>query len=136
MLRAFKAWIIGWLPARVPLVTGRERVLRRWVVNHADRDAKTARWLLKSFKHVIEVNPAKFFAFEENGVLVPVEIWNEFSFPHRRLEDSCMFALLNCSWENGDLKLSVEDQRRGKNTHLFVATNSDDDALLLSLLFS
>lgn len=86
-----------------------------------------------NFKHIIVVDSQKFFNHSEPFGWVPVKSFNEFCYPQKgALDDCCLWLFDRGEWRDDGLFHLTEF---GGDV-VFVATNNDDDAVLISLRYS
>ena len=128
-----KDWILDkWITWR----TGKDRAQREWEAwyeENVDYRASNIPTMFRNFKHVIEVNPDKFFNPHEPFAWVPNEDAKQYFWPKRKLGENCVWRFERVSWTNW-LKCWYIDEMGGGD-HVFVATNSDKDAMMIALKY-
>jgi hypothetical protein len=134
MLAEIKEDIIDWYLTRK---TGKSKKQREWEawyevnVNYRARDITD---MFKNFTHIIEVNPDKFFNLHEPFGWVPCVEAKQYFWPQRELGDNCVWRMERVMWDKWDSRWRLNEL--GGGDHVFVATNSDDDAVMIALKYS
>lgn len=89
--------------------------------------------MLKNFKHVIDVDWNKFIV--DGGLCwVPRPDARQYFWPHRPLGENCVWIMERVSWNPWDRRWHL-DEITGEDK-VFVATNSDEDAVMIKLKWS
>ena len=116
--------------------TGKDASQREWdawcdaIIN---RRAHTVENYYYKFKHIIEVDPAKVFDTTCPFGWTYVEDFHQFAFPSRELGNNTMCDWFRCihgpdgQWHINEI---------GGGDHLFAATNSDADAIVIALKYT
>lgn len=113
--------------------TTEQRQWEAWYEDNVNYRATKINDMFKKFKHVIVVDSSKFFQFDPFS-WVPCEDAKQYLWPQRELGDNAVWRferVINCpatawQWEINEL---------GGEDHVFVATNSDRDAMMIALKF-
>ena len=115
--------------------TGKTREQREWEawyeVNVVYR-ASTIKNMFMNFKHIIEVNPDKFFQFDPFA-WVPAEDAKQYFWPCRSLGENCVWRFERVIKNHWDGLLHI-DELGGADT-VFVATNNERDAMMIALKY-
>lgn len=116
--------------------TGKDRATREWEawyeVNVVYR-ANTIKNMFMHFDHVVVVNPDKFFQFDPFA-WVPCEEAKQYMYPARPLGENCVWRFERVCWNQWQQEWICDSM--GGEDKVFVATNSDEDALMISLRWS
>ena len=134
MLNNLKERIVDWYLTNRTGKTKAEREWEAWYEQNVNFRATRIKDMFKNFKHVIIVSPDKFFKFDPFA-WVPTDDAKQYFWPARPLGENCVWRferVINCpatayEWEVNEL---------GGADTVFVATNSDHDALLISLKYA
>lgn len=117
--------------------TGKSKEQREWEawyeVNVVYR-ASTIENMFMHFEHVITVNPEKFFNPHEPFAWVPNHDAKQYFWPQRKLGENCVWRFERVRKDQWDNKLHL-DEFGGADT-VFVATNSERDAIMISLKYA
>lgn len=111
-----------------------QRAWEEWYENNVNYRANTIEDMFKNFKHVIIVNTDKFTDPTWPFDWVPNPEASEYFWPQRPPETTCVwrFERVNPhSWKTG-----WEINGMGGQDLIFVATNSDEDAVMIALRWS
>jgi len=113
--------------------TGKSRTEREW----EDWYDKNVNWrannitdMFKNFKHVIEVDATKFL-WDEGTVWAPHPAAQQYFYPQRSLGENCVWRLERVSWSDWQKRWIINGI--GSEDRVFVATNSDEDAVMIAL---
>lgn len=90
--------------------------------------------MFKNFKHIIEVDKDLFFDCSDPFSWVPNQSAKQFFFPYRPTETTCVWRIEEVIWNPWTRdwhKVSL-----GGEFKAFVATNSDEDAVMVSLRYA
>lgn len=116
--------------------TGKTRAQRDWEawyeLNVVYR-AHTIDNMFYKFKHVIEVDWRKFIT-DDGLAWVPVEDARQYFWPQRPLGENAVWRIERVLWDQWDRSWHLNDI--GGEDKVFVATNSDSDAIMLALYYS
>ena len=117
--------------------TGKTRKQREWeawyeiTVNYRANDITD---MFKNFQHVIEVDFWKFTTDGGLGCPVPVQDARQYFWPKRPLGKNCVWRMERVSWNPWDQRWHL-NEIAGED-RVFVATNSDEDAIMIKLRWS
>ena len=128
------AWIVDkYLTWR----TGKDRIQRTWeewyktTVNWRASDINR---MFENFKHIIVVDHEKFFDLSEPFGWVLREDAEQYCYPNRELDDCIVWKFERVIWDSWDKSWHISGL--GDEDILFVATNNDTDAMMLTLRYS
>lgn len=129
-----KEYIVDkWLTYR----TGKNKAEREWSAwydNNVNWLAHDITDMFKNFKHVIIVDSHKFTNPHEPFAWVPCEDAKQYFWPQRPVETTCVWRFERVIWNEWDNRWHINEF--GGGDHIFVATNSDADAVMLSLKYA
>lgn len=135
MVLEFKEWVVDKYLTWRTGYNKEQRKYREWYYAHVVVRATAINNMFEKFKHVLIVDPDKFIDHAEPFGLVPVEQARSYFWPNRPIETTCVWRferVINCpatAWQWEINELGGEDK-------IFVATNDDHDALMISLMYS
>lgn len=116
--------------------TGKGKEQREWEawyeVNVVYR-ASTIPNMFQHFKHVIEVDADKFMDLSEPFSWVPCEDAMQYFWPHRELGNNAVWRIERVMWDKWENCWFINGL--GDEDKVFVATNNDRDAMMISLKF-
>ena len=135
MVLEFKEWIVDKYLTWRTGYNKEQRKYREWYYTHVVVRATEIDNMFGRFKHVLIVDPDKFFDYAEPFGWVPVEQARSYFWPNRPIETTCVWRFeraMRCPstgnrWAINEL---------GGTDTVFVACNSDEDALMISLLYA
>lgn len=118
--------------------TGKDKSTREWDAwyrTNVNFRATRIKDMFKNFKHIIIVNPDKFTNPNEPFAWVPCDDAKQYFWPQRPVETTCVWRFervtnapsTNNEWVLNDI---------GGEDHIFVATNSEKDAMMIALKYS
>lgn len=111
-----------------------QRTWEAWYETNVVYRASTIDNMFMHFKHIIVVDPDKFFDWCEPFCYVPTENARQYFWPQRKLGNNAVWRFERVTWNQWDQQWHVNGL--GDRDKVFVATNSDEDALLISLRYS
>ena len=114
-------------------VTGKTRERREWEAWQQvtiNQRAETIQDMFKNFRHVIEVDPEKFLV-DHAIVWVPHPDARQYFWPQRELGDNCVWTTQRVFWDIRTNSWSINEI--GGEDRVFVATNNDEDAIMIAL---
>ena len=114
--------------------TRAEREYIKWNDETVVHRAHTIENRFMSFKHIIEVDYAKWFDLAEPFGYVPCHRAKSYMWPTRQLGNNAVYYHARGYRDRWDNKFHFEDMFGGDS--LFVATNNDRDAIMIALTFS
>jgi hypothetical protein len=116
--------------------TGKDKKQREWEawyeVNVVYR-ASTIPNMFMHFKHVIIVSPNKFFDLCEPFAYVPNEDARQYFWPARKLGENAVWRFERVMWNQWTKEWDINGL--GDRDKVFVATNSDKDAMMIALKY-
>ena len=117
--------------------TGKNKAQREWEawydVNVVYR-ANTIENMFMNFKHIIEVSPDKFFDPYEPFAWVPNKDARQYFWPQRNLDETCIWRFERVRKDQWDNRWHIDEL--GGGDHVFVATNNEQDALLIAMKYA
>jgi len=129
-----KEWIVDkWLTWR----TGKTRDEREWDAWYNENVnwlSPTISSMFEKFKHVIVVDADKFMDPREPFTWVPNKEANEYFWPVRKLGENCVWRFERVYWHIGAQDWVVNGM--GDRDSIFVATNNDQDAIMITLKYT
>ncbi len=116
--------------------TGKTKVEREWEAwyeQNVNYRATRIKDMFRNFEHIIMVDPDKFFKFDP-FVWVPCDNAKQYFWPARPLGENCVWRferVINApstawEWEINEL---------GGYDRVFVATNNEQDAIMIALKY-
>ena len=116
--------------------TGKNQAEREW----SDWYDCTVNWrasditdMFKNFKHVIEVDTDKFTNPYEPMAWVPCPDAKQYFWPQRGLGNNAVWRFERVTWNRWDRRWHIS--ALGGEDKIFVATNSDKDAMMIALKY-
>ena len=115
--------------------TKSEREWEAWYEQNVNYRATRIKDMFKHFEHIIIVDPDKFFNHHEPFAWVPNKDAKQYFWPQRPLETTCVWRferVINCpatAWQWEINELGGEDK-------VFVATNNEQDALMIAMKYA
>ena len=124
--------------------TGKSRAVREWEATQKQARRDWEAWyntnvnwrayditnMFENFKHVIEVSTDKFL-WDGGLDWVPHPDAKQYFWPHRPLGENCVWRLERVSWNPWEKRWNI-NEIAGEDK-VFVATNSDEDAIMITL---
>jgi hypothetical protein len=117
--------------------TGKDRSTREWeawyernVVYRAGNIPN----MFMHFKHVIVVDANKFFDLCEPFAYVPCKDARQYFWPARELGDNAVWRFERVIWNQWQNQWDINGM--GDRDKVFVATNSDRDAMMIALKYA
>lgn len=117
--------------------TGKDKETRLWEawydanVNYRANDITN---MFEKFKHVIIVDHNKFFDPYEPMAWVPHEQSKQYFWPNRELGNNAVWRFERVYWNEWDQRWHISGI--GDGDKVFVATNNDEDATMIALLYT
>lgn len=134
MLAKLKERIVDWYLTKRTGKNKAEREWAAWYEANVVYRATTIDNMFMHFKHVIEVKPDLFFDPYEPFAWVPNKSAKQFFWPQRELGNNCVWRFERVMWNPWDQRWHINEI--GGGDHVFVATNNDHDALMISLRYA
>lgn len=132
--KSVKERIVDWYLTRK---TGKDKSQREWEawyeLNVVYR-ASSINNMFRHFKHIIVVDPEKFFDHCEPFDYVPKEDAMQYFWPHRELGNNAVWRYERVIWDSWAGTWYVNGL--GDRDKVFVATNNDSDAVMLTMKYS
>lgn len=129
--------ILDWLKDKyLTWRTGKEKTQREWEAWYETNvvyRASTIDNMFMHFKHIIIVDPNKFFQFDPFAY-VPCEDAKQYLWPHRELDNNAVWRIERVIWDRWSNSWMVNGL--GDEDIVFVATNNDRDAMMIALKYS
>jgi hypothetical protein len=116
--------------------TGKDKAQRdweKWREENIVLAAHDVQNYFMNFKHIIEVNPAKIWNHAEPFGWVTCEEFKQYEFPAKPLGSNAVANWFRGDWDQWSNRFRIDDCF-GKD-HVFVATNSGEDAVMIALKF-
>ena len=117
--------------------TGKDKSQREWEawydVNVVYRASDITNMFMH-FDHIIEVNWNKFFSHEEMGWWVPCASAKQYFYPQRELGNNAVWRIERVTKDRWDKRWHI-NEFSGEDK-VFVATNNEQDALMIALKYS
>jgi hypothetical protein len=115
----------------------RQRDHDEWYTNTVNYHARDITDMFKNFKHVIIVNPDLFLDLSYPFGWVPVQDARQYFYPVRQLTETCVWRFERVSWNQWDSRWHLWHlDEIGGEDKVFVACNSDEDAVMLALKYA
>jgi hypothetical protein len=111
--------------------TKEERDWEEWYYSTVHWNARNITDMFKNFKHVISVDIEKFMNLHEPITWVPCEDAMQYFWPARPIGENCIWRYERVYWNSWDNRWVI-DEFVGEDK-VFVATNSDRDAVMIAL---
>lgn len=105
-----------------------------WYDRHINRRATDIENYFQNFKHIIHCNYNKVLT--EHAPMygfIPNQEFLSFVYPNRPLGEHCEYIIVCGEWNQWDGRFHIHDFGLEE---VFIATNSDEDAILLTLKFA
>ena len=116
--------------------TGKDRATREWLTwydTNVNYRADTIDDMFKNFRHVIMVDTEKFTDFHEPFWWTPCADAKQYFWPQCALADTAVWRFERVVWD----PVQEQWQRYSLGVdHIFVATNNDDDAVVIALKYA
>lgn len=116
--------------------TGKSKEQRDWEAWYEENvvyRASTIDNMFQNFKHIIEVSHEKFLDYAEPFAWVPCEDAQQYFWPHRELGNNAVWRFERVIWDRWDKNWHINSL--GDEDKVFVATNSDRDAMMIALKY-
>lgn len=117
--------------------TGKSKDQREWETWYEQNvvyRATTIPNMFQHFKHVILVDPDKFFDVQEPFAWVPCAAAKKYFWPERPVATTCVWRFERVIWDQWSRTWLINGL--GDGDKVFVATNSDQDAVMITLKWS
>lgn len=113
--------------------TGKNKTQREWEAwqnENINWRATNITQMFAKFKHVIEVDPYKFLV-DEAICWVPHPKSRQYFWPRRELGNNCVWTTQRVFWDTWTNSWMINEI--GGEDRVFVATNNDEDAIMIAL---
>lgn len=110
-----------------------EREWAAWCDTNIVYRAGTIKNRFKHFKHIITVDPNKFFDLSEPFGWVPCASAKKYLYPTRELGNNAVYCFERVIWDKWSNDWMLNDL--GDEDIVFVATNNDRDATMIALKY-
>lgn len=131
MIQNFFEMTQDWCLTKKTGKTKAQREWEEWYSAHVVQRATTIDNMFMHFKHVVIVDHSKFFDLREPFGWIPQEEAKQYFWPNRQLGDNAVWHLERVSLDRWDNKWHLDEI--GGTDKVFVATNNDEDALIIAL---
>lgn len=115
--------------------TGKDKATRDWEAWYEVNviyGASTIPNMFRNFKHIIVVNPDKFFQFDP-FMWTPCEDAKQYLHPQRELGNNAVWRFERVMWDQWCEHWSINGL--GDQDKVFVATNNEQDAMMIALKY-
>lgn len=127
-------WIVDkWLTWRTGL-DQQERNWRKWQEENIVLCATTIENMFMNFEYIIPVS-TRIFDLDEPFGWCPCKDFKQYLYPTRSLGDNAVFYFARGYRDQWDGKFHLNDLRHEQD-QVFVATNNERDAIMISLKYS
>jgi hypothetical protein len=118
--------------------TGDDKIMRnwkKWSEENIVLNARTVQNMFVNFKHIMVVDPEKIFDYGS-----PHPGWNvtddfaEYEYPAKPLGENAVWVFERGVWDYFHKEFSINGM--GDIDLVFVATNNDEDAVMIALKYS
>jgi hypothetical protein len=114
--------------------TREEREWDAWYNEHVNWLSPSIKQMFEKFKHVIIVDTDKFVDHTEPFTWVPNPDAKQYFWPQRPLGENCVWRFERVHWNEWEQDWQVNGL--GDRDRIFVATNSDEDATMITLKYT
>lgn len=117
--------------------TGKDKQQRDWEAWYEANvvyRASTIENMFMHFKHIIVVDNEKFLNYYEPFAWVPCDDACQYFWPHRKLGDNAVWRFERVRKDPWDNRWHLDEM--GGHDQVFVATNNERDALMISLKYA
>jgi hypothetical protein len=134
MLAVIKDYIVDKFLTWHTGLSKQERIWRKWQEENIVRRANTIENMFMNFKYIIPVTTQIFNHAEPFG-WVPCRDFQQYMYPKRALGDCTVYTFTRGSRNQWDGKFHIDDCF-GESDQVFVATNNEVDAMMITLKYS
>ena len=107
---------------------------RKWFNENVVHGAGTIENMFMNFKYIIPVS-TNIFCFDEPFGWTPSKDFKQYMYPSRALGDCTVYYFARGFRDQWDGRFHINDLRHEQD-QLFVATNNDNDAVMIALKYS
>lgn len=111
-----------------------DREFREWVDRTVVHNATTIENMFQNFRHIVPVS-TRIFDLDEPFGWVPCSQFREFLYPQRPLGSNAVYYFARGYRDAWDGRFHISDLG-AEQDQVFVATNSDPDAVIIALRWS
>ena len=115
-------------------VNKQTRAWRKWQDENIVRRANTIENMFMNFKYILPVT-THIFNHDEPFGWVPCQDFQQYMYPRRALGDCAVYYFARGSRNQWDGKFHIDDCF-GEQDQVFVATNNELDAMMITLKYS
>lgn len=130
MIEQLKDWYLTWRTG----LSAQEREWRKWEAENIVHHAHTIENMFMNFKYILPVSTDIFDLSEPFG-WYPKKEFREYLYPARVLGDNAVYYFARGYRDQWDGKFHLNDLRHERD-QVFVATNNEQDALMIALRWS
>ena len=128
-----KERIVDWYLTRKTGYTKEQREYKAWHERNVVYRASTVENMFMNFKHIIIVNPDRFFQHDP-FTWVPTEDAKQYLWPARPLGEHCVWEFARVRKDQWDGRWHLDEM--GGGDKVFVATNNERDAIMIALKYA
>lgn len=129
-----KERIVDWYLTKRTGKTKDQREWEAWYEQNVVYSASTIDNMFMHFEYVFSVDPDKFFDHSEPFAWVPCADARQYFWPQRSLGENCVWRFERVRKDRWDNRWHIDGM--GGEDRVFVATNSERDAVMISLRWS
>ena len=111
-----------------------DREFRQWADRTVVQNATTIENMFQNFRHIVPVS-TRVFDLDEPFGWIPCPEFREFLYPQRPLGSNAVYYFARGFRDAWDGRFHISDLR-AEQDQVFVATNSDQDAVIIALRWS
>ncbi len=115
-------------------LTKQERIVRKWEEENIVIRANTIENMFMHFKHIVPVS-TDIFDFDEPFGWIVCQDFKQYLYPNRELGNNAVFYFARGYRDQWDGKFHLNDMRHEQD-QVFVATNNENDAIMIALKYS
>ena len=134
MIAKFWDKVTDWYLTRKTGKNQAEREWEAWYEVNVVYRAHTIENMFMNFKHIIEVDTAKFTNPYEPFTWVPCDDAKQYFWPARPLGENAVWRFERVSRDRWDHRWHIDEF--GGEDRIFVATNNERDAIMIALKYS
>lgn len=109
-----------------------EREYRAWKLQNIVSSAHNVTNYFQGYKYIIAVDLYKVNTkFEPMYGYIESDEFLSYMYPHRPLGQNCFYGIFRGHWNQWDGRFLIYDL--GETDQMFVATNSEEDAVMIAL---
>ena len=125
--------IKDWYLTRKTGLTASERAWMQWLSETVNHRARTVQDKYKNFKYIIPVNSFRVMNYADPIGWSLVDDLKKYTYPTRPLGDNLVWTWARGDWDQWDKQFHFNDISGGDQ--LFLATNNERDAIIISLKY-